>query len=57
MKKLCRLAGKEAERHAGAVAEEGGVRFVCRRCARAARKKDALCKPQKIRREKPKARR
>ncbi|WP_165498848.1 hypothetical protein [Chlorobium sp. N1] len=55
MKKLCRLAQKETERHAELLAREGGARFVCRRCARAARKKDALCKPLKTRRRRPKA--
>ncbi|WP_157858118.1 hypothetical protein [Pelodictyon luteolum] len=56
MKKICRLEEKDALRHAGRVAEEGGARHICRRCARVARKKDALCKPQKIKRDKQKGR-
>lgn len=55
MKKLCESGGKELERHVTALAEEGKKPgFVCRKCARAAKEKEPLCKPVKIKSPKQK---
>jgi hypothetical protein len=55
MKKLCEAGGKELERHVESLAEAGRKPgFVCRKCARAAMEKEALCKPVKIKSPKQK---
>lgn len=56
MKRRCELGGKELERHVERAADGSApLRYICRKCGRAAEEKQQLCKPVKIRRRKQKA--
>lgn len=49
MKSLCQLKSKEIEKNLRDVMKEvAKPRYVCEKCARAAREKKLLCKPVKI---------
>lgn len=48
-KTLCCLDRDDIEEHLDTVAKAvAGARYICRRCARAARKKKHLCKPVRL---------
>lgn len=49
MKSLCQLKSKEIEKNLHEIMKEiAKPKYVCERCARAAREKKHLCKPVKI---------